>query len=442
MSNEVLVPDIGEFDEVEIVEVLVQAGDEVEAETSLVTLESDKASMDIPAPAAGKIAAVHVAVGDMVGEGALIVTLQSSAEGAGAEVEATPAAKDVEAAATGPEPESVPSPPAQEPTIEEKPRPTAAAGSRRPRPAPDPPALDEAIPHASPSVRRFARELGVDLHKVRGSGPKGRILKDDVQSFVKEALHAPTAVAEGSAIPPIPTIDFSRFGEVEEVPLSRIRRLSKNNLHRSWLNVPHVTQHDLADVTELEAFRKSRKAEAEAQGVKLTPLAFIMKAVVAALQEFPRVCSSLSPSGEALIYKKYYHLGVAVDTDDGLMVPVVRDVDRKGLYELAADLAQVSDRARARKLTPSDIQGACFTISSLGSIGGTAFTPIVNAPEVAILGVSRSRLEPVWSDGGVVPRLMLPLSLSYDHRVVDGAEAVRFTTYLKSVLEDVRMLLL
>jgi pyruvate dehydrogenase E2 component (dihydrolipoamide acetyltransferase) len=297
--------------------------------------------------------------------------------------------------------------------------------------------------YASPAVRMVARQLGVDLERVRGSGRKGRILKEDVQAWVKKRLTEPAAGAGGGvAVPEMPIVDFSRFGEIERQPLDRIQRISGPHLHRSWLNVPHVTQHDEADVTELEAFRQAHKAEAKEQGFNLTPLVFVMKAVVRALREFPAVNSSLDPDGQSLILKKYYHLGVAVDTTGGLVVPVVRDVDQKGLFDLAGELAEISARTREGKLKPEELRGASFTISSLGSIGGTFFTPIVNAPEVAILGVSRSRMQPVWVDGAFVPRLMLPLSLSYDHRVVDGAMAVRFTTFLCSVLADIRRLLL
>jgi pyruvate dehydrogenase E2 component (dihydrolipoamide acetyltransferase) len=291
-------------------------------------------------------------------------------------------------------------------------------------------------------VRRFARELGVDLTRVKGSGRNGRILREDVQEFVKRALSRPAAAPGAPALPEMPTVDFSKFGPVERRPLSRIRKISKEHLHRSWLHIPHVTQHDEADVTDLEAFRKAQTQKAEKRGVKLTPLAFLMKAAVAALKEFPQVNASLDPDGEHLILKSYYHLGIAVDTEHGLVVPVIRDVDRKGIFDLAEELGEVSERARAGKLRPEDIRGACFTITSLGGIGGTAFTPIVNAPEVAILGVSRHRWQPVWDGEHFVPRLMLPLSLSYDHRVVDGAMAVRFTTFLTEVLADLRRLLL
>ncbi len=427
MEREIRVPDIGEFDEVEIVEILVSSGDTVESDESLVTLESDKASMDIPAPAAGTIVRVGVKVGDLVGEGDLIATIEVPEE---SEVEA-PVARQAASVDAGVE------------AAEEVPVPVVAPGSSttpseevRPGPvAPGVASSEGRLPHAGPSVRRFARELGVDLTLVAGSGRKGRITRDDVKAYVKATLTS--APAAEPAIPVVPTIDFSRFGEIEEVALSRIRRRSKDNLHRSWLNVPHVTQFDDADITDLEAYRRSQAEEAKKRGTKLSILPFLMKAVVDALLEHPRLNSSLAPGGEALIFKKYFHLGIAVDTEEGLVVPVIRDVDQKGLFEIAEELAGVSSRARKGKLRMQDIQGSCFTISSLGGIGGTAFTPIVNAPEVAILGVSRSRWQPVYDGEQFSPRLSLPLSLSYDHRVVDGAEAVRFTTYLAGLLADV-----
>jgi pyruvate dehydrogenase E2 component (dihydrolipoamide acetyltransferase) len=319
--------------------------------------------------------------------------------------------------------------------------------AKRPPPPSLPPPMEKsggARPHASPSVRAFARELGADLTQMMGTGPKGRVLKEDVQGFIKGRLAQPMSAPAvgGLAVPAMPEIDFSKFGEIELQPLSRIKKIAGPHLHRSWVVVPHVTQHDEADITELETFRKELKEEASKQGVRLTPLAFIMKASIAALKKHPEFNASLDPTGENLILKKYYHIGVAVDTPDGLVVPVVRNVDEKGVFDLAAELAGIGARARDKKLTPSDIQGGCFTISSLGGIGGTAFTPIVNAPEVAILGVSRSAIQPVYKDGQFVPRLILPLSLSYDHRVIDGAQAARFTSYLSLVLTDVRRLLL
>jgi pyruvate dehydrogenase E2 component (dihydrolipoamide acetyltransferase) len=474
---EVRVPDIGDFDQVDVVEVLVQPGKRVEADESLITLESEKASMDVPAPSGGVIKEVAVKVGDKVGEGDLIVTLEEAGEGEGpAQAKAAPAKGEAGAKEKAPAKKEAP---AGSPPVVADDRDEAAGGaapqevdveSARPKraaPPPEPaePPHDGGPPaHASPSVRQFARNLGVDVAQVEGTGPKGRILREDVQSFVKRTMTAAResaggaagraggATAAGAGIPPIPVVDFSKFGEIEEVPLSRIRLRAKENLHRSWLNVVHVTQHDVADITELEAFRRANAGEAQARGFKLTLLAFLMKAVVATLKEYPRVNASLAPSGTALIYKKYWHLGIAVDTEDGLVVPVLHDVDRKSVYDLAKELAEVSARARDRKLRLDEVSGATFTITSLGGIGGTSFTPIVNAPEVAILGVSRARTEAVWRDappnqdphgpGQFVPRLMLPLSLSYDHRVVDGAEAARFVTYLSAVLSDIRRLLL
>ncbi len=427
---EVRVPDIGNFANVDVIEVHVQTGDRISVEDPLITLESDKATMDVPAPSAGVVKELKVKTGDKVSKGTLIGILQRGAAG----VAPSPAAP----AEAGPPPSAVAPVEGEEegPEPQEAPRPSPTARLEE--------AIDEAAlqqVHASPSVRRFARELGVDLSHVSGTGPKDRILKQDVQAHVKGVMQRP-AVAPGFALPEMPEIDFAKFGEIERRPLSRIQRLSGPHLHRSWLHVPHVTQHEEADITDLERFRQELKEEANRRGVRLTLLAFLLKAAVAALKEYPHVNASLAPGGAELILKKYYHIGVAVDTPEGLVVPVIRDIDKKGVFELAAALAEMSAKARDKKLAPADIQGAAFTISSLGGIGGTAFTPIVNAPEVAILGVSRARMQPVWSDGQFVPRLMLPLSLSYDHRVIDGAQAARFTTYLALVLGDVRRLLL
>jgi pyruvate dehydrogenase E2 component (dihydrolipoamide acetyltransferase) len=427
----VLVPDIGDFEDVDVIEVLVAAGARVEAEQSLVTLESDKATMEIPSPVAGVVKALHVAVGDKVSEGSLIVTLE--VEGTAREE-----AKAAEAKAPAREPAE-----AAEAKAPAPPRETAAPAA--PRAPQQPPTPDASRAHASPSVRRLARELGVDLSLVRGSGPKSRILKDDVQGFVRAALARgapPPAQAAGLSIPPAPEIDFSKWGEVEVLPLGKVRRVAARNLHRSWLSVPHVTQFDAADITELEAFRVGKADEAKARGTKLTLLAFLLKASAVVLEQFPGFNASLEPGGEALVVKKYLHLGFAVDTDNGLVVPVIRDVDRKGLFDLAEELATLSQKARDRKLSPEEMSGGSFTITSLGGIGGTAFTPIVNHPEVAILGVSRAEMRPVWRDDAFVPRLMLPLSLSYDHRAIDGADAVRFTTRMKAVLSDIRNLIL
>ncbi|MYA07454.1 MAG: dihydrolipoyllysine-residue acetyltransferase [Holophagales bacterium] len=426
----VVVPDIGDFDQVDVVEVLVAVGDDVSVDQSLITLESDKASMEVPSPAAGRVVEIAVELGGQVGEGDLILTIEAADPPAEEEEEAAgpseePVSTSAEAAAPVPSPAPRPSP----------------SRRRPPPPAGGGPATSTSPPHASPAVRRFARLLGADLTRVSGSGARGRILREDVEAFVKEVMTGRERAA-GAAIPPVPEIDFSKFGPVESKPLSRIRKLSAANLHRSWLNVPHVTQHDEADITDLEAFRRAHLDEARERGVRLTLLAFLMKAVAASLAEFPEMNSSLAPDGESLILKRYFHLGVAVDTPDGLVVPVVRDVDRKSVYELAGELGEVSGRARERKLRPADIQGASFTISSLGGIGGTAFTPIVNAPEVGILGVSRAVRRPVYIGAGLAPRLMLPVSLSYDHRVIDGASAVRFTTHLCSALADIRRVVL
>ena len=431
MANliEIRVPDIGDFDAVDVVEVLVAPGDTVANEDPLISLESDKASMEVPSSAAGTVREVKTKVGDQVSEGTVIVVLEAD-----------------EAAASAPKEAAKPAAPAPAPSPAPAPAPVAAPAPAPARPrtlpsSPDPLPPGQ-LPHASPSVRRFARELGVDLTQVGGSGRKGRITKDDVKAFVKQAMSRPAGGGSGGALPEMPVIDFSKFGEVEHKALSRIKKVSAANLHRSWLHVPHVTQFDEADITEMEAFRKAHGEEAKKRGFKLTPLVFLMKAVVAGLKTWPDFNSSLDPTGENLILKKYFHIGIAVDTPKGLVVPVVRDVDQKSLYELAAELGEISVRARDGKLKPGEMQGGCFTISSLGGIGGTAFTPIVNAPEVAILGVSRSAMKQVYRDGAFVPRLMLPLSLSYDHRVIDGAAAARFTTYLSGVLSDIRRLLL
>jgi pyruvate dehydrogenase E2 component (dihydrolipoamide acetyltransferase) len=425
---EVRVPDIGDFKDVDVIAVMVAAGDRVNAEDPLITLESDKATMDVPAPSAGMVRALKIKTGDKVSEGSLILTLQPS------EVRAPPVSPGEPAkAAAAP---AAATPPAPEPARPST-SPTAALAAE----------VDESAfrkAHASPTVRRFARELGVDLGRVNGTGPKGRILKEDVQTFVKGALAHPGVgvTGLGIALPEMSAIDFSKFGETELQPLSRIKKISGPHLHRSWIGIPHVTQHDDADITELEQFRQQLKEEAQRRNVRVTLIAFLMKASVAALKEFPQFNASLDAKGENLIIKKYYHIGIAVDTPDGLVVPVIRDVDRKGVFDLAAELGTVSNKARDKKLMPTDLQGGCFSISSLGGIGGTAFTPIVNAPEVAILGVSRARMQPVYRGDTFLPRLMLPLSLSYDHRVIDGAQAARFTTYLGQILEDVRRLLL
>jgi pyruvate dehydrogenase E2 component (dihydrolipoamide acetyltransferase) len=436
----VVVPDIGDFDAVDVVEVLVGVGDEVSVDQSLITLESDKASMEVPSPVAGRVIEIAVELGGQVGEGDLILRIEPAVAVAEAGAEETvPGGRGAAGEAAAPAPAAASESPKPAPAAEPRP---SRPGRRPPPPAAAAPAATSAPPHASPAVRRFARMLGVGLRRVSGSGPRGRILREDVEGFVKEVMTGRGPQVAGAGIPPVPEIDFSKFGPVESKPLGRIRKLSAASLHRSWLNVPHVTQHDEADITDLEAFRRAHLDEARERGVRLTLLAFLMKAVAASLAEFPEMNSSLAPDGESLVLKRYFHLGVAVDTPDGLVVPVVRDVDRKTVYELAGELAEVSGRARERKLRPADIQGATFTISSLGGIGGIAFTPIVNAPEVGILGVSRSVRRPVYVGAGLAPRLMLPVSLSYDHRVIDGAYAVRFTTHLCSVLADIRRVVL
>ena len=447
--QEITVPDIGDFDAVDVIEVLVGPGDSVEAEDSLLTLESDKATMEVPSPVAGTIKELLIQPGDKVSEGTPVARIEVAEAGAAESEPADTGAADA-GPAEPPEPETADSGPAD--TTAAAPAPAAAEPPAAKAPASSTQALDvesQRMAHAGPSVRRFARELGVPLDQVTGKGRKGRITRDDVQNHVKAIMEggggaAPAAAPAGGGmgIPPIPEVDFSKFGEVEEVELPRIKRLSGPHLHRSWLNVPHVTQFDDADITELEAFRKAEKAGAEKAGVKLTPLAFLVKASARALREFPDFNSSLRSDGGALIRKHYINVGVAVDTPQGLVVPVIRDADRKGIYDIAADLGELSGKARDGKLGPADMQGGTFSISSLGGIGGTAFTPIVNAPEVAILGVSKSAMQPVWNGSEFVPRLLLPLSLSYDHRVIDGASAARFTSYLAGVLGDLRRLIL
>lgn len=442
--REVRVPDIGNFDQVAVIDVLVRPGASVKAEDPLITLESDKASMDVPSPLAGTVKEVKVKAGDKVGKDALIAVLEVAEQAA----PAPPGPGGSKPAKEPPPPPAAatpaPSPPAAlTPALSPGERETAPAPGAATERTNEP--IDEAgfaRAYAGPAVRRFARELGADLGKVKGSGRGGRILKEDVQAHVKSVLQRAEAGPLGMALPEMPAIDFAKFGAVERVALGRIKRLTGTNLHRAWVTVPHVTQFDEADITELEEFRKSNAAEAQARGFKLTMVAFLMKASVAALRAHPAFNSSLEPNGEHLVLKKYFHVGVAVDTPDGLVVPVVCNADRKGLFELAQELAEVSQRARDKRLKPDDLVGGCFTISSLGSIGGTGFTPIVNAPEVAILGASRATMRPVFRDGSFAPRLMLPLALSYDHRVIDGAQAARFITFLSGVLADIRRLVL
>ena len=433
--KDVLVPDIGEFDAVEVIEVLVKSGDAVSVEDPLLTMESDKASMDVPSPFSGTVKTVKLKAGDKVSQNDLILTLVVKE----LETAVTETSAETEnSEATAPETKDIVSTRESEST---------SSGAVSKEPARRPPPIVMSVnqksflrAHASPSIRKFSRELGIDLSQVHGSGRKERITKEDVQEFVKKALGgtASGTAAAGSGIPAMPEIDFSKFGPVEIKPLSRIQKKAAVNLHRGWLNLPIVTHHDEADITELEYFRKSLKDEAAKQGVKVTPLVFLLKACVVAIRKHPNFNSSLTADKENLVLKKYLHIGVAVDTPDGLVVPVIRDVEQKGLLELAKELGEVSEKARAKKLKTNDIQGGCFSISSLGGIGGTAFTPLVNAPEVAILGVTRSRMMPVWNGKEFLPRLMLPMDLTYDHRVIDGAQAARFMVDLCEILSDMR----
>ena len=433
--KDILVPDIGELDAVEVIEVLVKSGDAVSVEDPLLTMESDKASMDVPSPFSGTVKTVKIKAGDKVSQNDLILTLVVK-ELETADTETSAETENSEA--TAPESKNIVSTRKSEST---------SSGTVSKEPARRPPPIVMSVnqksflrAHASPSIRKFARELGVDLSQVHGSGRKERITKEDVQEFVKQALGgtASGTAAAGSGIPAMPEIDFSKFGPVEIKPLSRIQKKAAVNLHRGWLNLPIVTHHDEADITELEYFRKSLKDEAAKQGVKVTPLVFLLKACAVAIRKHPNFNSSLTADKENLVLKKYLHIGVAVDTPDGLVVPVIRDVEQKGLLELAKELGEVSEKARAKKLKTNDIQGGCFSISSLGGIGGTAFTPLVNAPEVAILGVTRSRMMPVWNGKEFLPRLMLPMDLTYDHRVIDGAQAARFMVDLCEILSDMR----
>lgn len=412
-EQSIYLPDIGTDQPVDVIEVLVSVGDTIAQDDAIITLEGDKATMDVPAPLGGEIKAIHVNVGDHIATGDLILTVMSS-EGA-----AAPAVETAVPAASAPQAKTPATPAPQATTTTSLP--------------------DQSKVHAGPAVRRFARELGVDLNAVDGSGRKNRIVIDDVRAFVKNKL---VQGSSGLGVAPLPVIDFSQFGDIETQPLTKIKRITATNMHRSWVTIPHVTQFDEADITDMEAFRKDNKHKAEAEGYKLTPLVFIMKAVVAALKAFPTFNASLDPSGEQLIVKQYYHIGIAADTPNGLVVPVIRDVDQKSLFDLAKELGTVSAKAREKGLMPKEMQGGSFTISSLGGISGTAFTPIVNLPEVAILGVSKAAMKPVYQDNEFIPRLMLPLSLSYDHRVIDGAEAARFTQFLTECLADIRRLLL
>ena len=444
--QDILVPDIGNFDSVDVIEILVKVGDTVAKEDSLMTVESDKASMDIPSPFAGVVKELKMKVGDKAAQGGLILTMDVS-DTAAAPVEEVEAAAPPQPAAEKPVAAAVaipePSRPAPEP-------PKTIAPAQQPVPVGASAVVDAGkLSHASPSVRKFARELGVNLAFVKGSAPKNRIVQADVQSYVKGELAKPRTENMGAGVSgfstlPMPVIDFSQFGEIVNKPLSRIKKLSGANLHRNWVTAPHVTQFDEADITDLEDFRKSMQADAEKRGVKLTMLAFLIKASVNALKAYPNFNSSLSPDGDSLILKNYYNIGFACDTPDGLVVPVVKDVQQKDVLDIARDLGELSTKARERKLKIEEMQGGCFTISSLGGIGGTMFTPIINCPEVAILGVSRSSMQPVYDPKtkAFEPRLMLPMSLSYDHRVVDGADGARFTSHMRMMLSDVRRLLL
>jgi pyruvate dehydrogenase E2 component (dihydrolipoamide acetyltransferase) len=471
-QTEVLVPDIGGFKDVSVIDVLVKDGQQIEKETPLITIETEKAAMDVPAPAAGRIAQVKLKQGDKVSEGSLILLLEPAAAAASPEAGNSPAAAGAAAAspaspaqATAAKPASgaavvdaaaanaaaTAAPAAAAPNATASSAPTsgeaaAPAGVAPSSAAPTAAAIDEAAfskAYASPSVRKFARELGADLGRIKGTGVKGRITQEDVKAHVKGilgAMQAPAA-AGGSALPKVPVVDFAQFGPVEIKPLSRIQKISGARLQASWINLPHVTQHEDADITDLEAARVALKSQASQEGVRLTPLAFIIKACVLSLQEFPRFNSSLDAGGENLVLKKYFNIGFAADTPNGLVVPVIANADRLALFDIARVLAAMSEKARAGKLKNTEMQGGTFTISSLGGIGGTSFTPIINAPEVAILGVSRSSQKPVYDRGAFLPRLMLPLSLSYDHRVIDGAEAARFVVFLAKMLGDVKALL-
>ena len=435
--REARVPDIGNYHDVPVIELLVRLGDTVKKDQGLVTLESDKATMEVPAPFAGVVREIKVKLGDTLSEGAVVALIEAAtasvtpaapAPAAPAPAAAVPAAAAKTVVVAAP-------PPAAPPAAVAAPMPPAATGAAA--------VMPDRVPYATPAVRLLARELGVDLARVTGSGRGGRILREDVQTFVKQALTgaAPqTAGGSGLNLLPWPQIDFAKFGAVETLPLGKIKRATGANLARNWALIPHVTQHDAADITEMEAFRK--QLGGEHKDIKITPLVFLIKAAVAALQAFPNFNASLNAAGDTLTLKKYFHIGIAVDTPEGLVVPVLRDCERKGLLELARELGEISIKARDKKLTPADMSGGCFSISSLGGIGGTAFTPIINAPEVAILGVSKSALQPVWNGSAFEPRLLLPLSLSYDHRVIDGAAAARFSAFLARTLGDLRRLLL
>lgn len=430
MPEKIVVPDIGEYSDVAIIDIAVKVGDAVKVDTELMTLETDKASMEIPSPKAGIVKELLVKLGDKVSKGSEILVLEAAGSDNGAKPQ-----PHVVAEAAIPAPKQASVVVATQPVA--VPSHTATAVVTSPLSLPS-----QSNVYAGPGVRRVAREFGVDLNKVTGSGPKARILNEDVKQYVRQSLQNNANGSNGLQLPPATEIDFTQFGVIEKQALNRIQKISGTFLHRNWVTIPHVTQFDEADITELEMFRKGQKDIADQKGVKLTPVVFLMKAVVAGLKQFPKFNSSLAANGEELIFKKYFNIGVAVDTPIGLVVPVIRNVEQKGLFELAAELAHISKKARDGKLAATDMQGGCFTISSLGGIGGTAFTPIINAPEVAILGVSKAQTKPIYDGEQFMPRLMLPLSLSYDHRVIDGADAVRFTSFLVSVLADIRRLLL
>ncbi len=437
----VVVPDIGDVNEVDVIEILVAVGDTIAVDQSLITLESDKASMEVPSSHAGVVTSINVKVGDKVGEGSDILTVSAAGKPAAAAKQApkadagTSATKDAEPAQAAAESKPAPAPMASEPVQRTSPTSGMAVEAGK-----------GTLPHASPSVRKFARELGVDLYQVSGSGAKGRITADDVRAYVKQAVSkgaatsAPAAAGGGLSVLDWPKVDFSKFGPVEAKPLSRIKKISGANLHRNWVMIPHVTNNDQADITDLEALRVTLNTEGKKEGIKITMLAFLIKAVVSCLKKFPEFNASLD--GDSLVLKQYYHIGFAADTPNGLVVPVIRDADQKGIYELAAETSDLARQAREGKLSPAQMQGGCFSISSLGGIGGTSFTPIINAPEVAILGVSRSAQMPIWDGKQFQPRLILPLSLSYDHRVIDGASAARFNAYLAGLLADFRRIAL
>ncbi len=445
MAQDITVPDLGDFKDVEVIDVLVKAGDKIDVDTPLITLETEKATIDVPATSAGVVKSIALKKGDRVSKGSVIASVEEEAGGGTAPAKDAPA-KDAPAKSAPAKTQKASEEPAKVPPKASEAQPAPASAPAQPAPAPAARAAAVAVStdisqaHASPSIRKFARELGVDLNMVKGTGLKSRITADDVKGWVKQALRAGPA-AGGGALPKVAEVDFAKFGAIEVRPLGRIQKISGPRLQASWLNVPHVWQMDEADITELEETRNKLKGEASKAGVKLTPLAFILRACAQALHEFPLVNSSLDGSGQNLVMKKYVHLGFAADTPNGLVVPVIRDADKKDVYELARELAALSEKARAGKLSAAEMQGASFTVSSLGGIGGTSFTPIINAPEVAILGVARSSMRPVYKEGGFLPRLILPFTFAYDHRVIDGAGGARFTTFLAAKLADVKGLL-